>query len=523
MICLVGILFVILLETVIFKQYEEKLISDIQLTITDELSAKTVALNATLNRRLAILHGIIAFSESIKDQNEIARYFDDFAAGLIKNTSGIRALILAPNGTQTFVHPLQGNEKIVGRNIFANVRPEQLEALQRTVESPHMVLNGPYQLLQGGLGLVARQSIYRDNEFWGLATIIIDMPAVLTEAGLEVQGESTKFALRKSTGDVFYGAQELFQAEPVVLPVILPDGQWQLAAGPQHSWQESVKPQMKVVRSLGYFILVLLLGLVYSMFIWQEQLKHIVLVRTAELKEKSVELKQVVARLQDSNLELEQFAYVASHDLKAPLRAVANLSQWVEDDLTDKNISEETKENLALMRSRTRRMENLINGILQYSKIGRGNIEVVAVDVDEVIKEIIEDLALPKDMAIIVGAGMPIVHTNPTMLRQVFANLIENAIKYRDKNKKAHISITVVELDPFYEFTVKDNGIGIAPQFHEKVFGMFQILESRDKNESTGMGLTIVKKIIKYQGGSIHLDSQEGEGASFTFTWPKIG
>lgn len=231
------------------------------------------------------------------------------------------------------------------------------------------------------------------------------------------------------------------------------------------------------------------------------------------------ELEKRAADLEKSNKELDQFAYVAAHDLKAPLRAIANLATWVEEDL-DEHLSGETRQHMTLLKGRVIRMENLINGILQYARLGRiGDVEVGNVDTREVVDQVLGMLDPPRAFVIEVDDDMPVLTCSRTLLGQVFLNLIANAIKYHDR-QDGHINITGRISNGFAEFSVADDGPGIDPKFHEKIFAIFQTLNARDTVESTGVGLAIVKRIVEDQGGNITLESEEGRGATFRFTWP---
>nr|WP_228057262.1 PAS domain S-box protein [Tychonema sp. LEGE 07203] len=223
--------------------------------------------------------------------------------------------------------------------------------------------------------------------------------------------------------------------------------------------------------------------------------------------------------LRKRNQELDQFAYVVSHDLKAPLRAIANLSSWIEEDLSD-SMTEDTLHQMNLLRGRVHRMEGLIEGLLQYSRVGRIQVPSETVKVENLLAEIIDSFAPPAGFEVKVEPGMPTFVAEKLALQQVFANLISNAIKH-NRAESGHVNISVKELDDFYEFSVADDGPGIAAEYHDKVFVIFQTLEARDKVENTGIGLSLVKKIVEGQGGSILLESAEGEGAIFRFTWPK--
>ncbi|MFC5270190.1 sensor histidine kinase [Adhaeribacter terreus] len=236
------------------------------------------------------------------------------------------------------------------------------------------------------------------------------------------------------------------------------------------------------------------------------------------LNRMAVRLQSYFNNITKANRELDQFAYVVSHDLKAPLRAINNLAEWISEDITDKN--PEIQKNLQLMRGRVQRMENLINGILAYAKVDRKTIEPEKFAVKQLLEEIVDLLAPPQNVEIVLPNNAPVLTTEKIFLQQVFSNLISNAIKYNNK-PQAHVAILVRETGDFYEFSVTDNGPGIPEKFHQKIFGIFQTMEARDTKESTGIGLAIVKKIIDEKGGKIWISSKENEFTSFIFTWPK--
>ena len=217
--------------------------------------------------------------------------------------------------------------------------------------------------------------------------------------------------------------------------------------------------------------------------------------------------------------ELEQFAYVTSHDLKAPLRGIANLASWLQEDL-EGDLGTDTAEQFALLQDRVGRMQALIEGLLEYSRVGRTHGVAETVDTLELLEEILGMLSLPTDVVVEIAPEMPVLHTDRLRLGQVFANLIGNAVKHHT-GSRVHVWVTVQEKGRFYEFSVADDGPGIAPQYREKVFMMFQTLTPKDVGNDSGIGLALVKKIVEEQHGLVTLESEDGEGSNFRFTWPK--
>lgn len=224
--------------------------------------------------------------------------------------------------------------------------------------------------------------------------------------------------------------------------------------------------------------------------------------------------------LEKTNRELDKFAYVVSHDLKAPLRAIGNLTGWIEEDMGDR-LPEDVRTHFNTIKGRVVRMEGLINGILDYTKAAKKDGEMESFRLDELLRDTIDLIGAPPNAVIHVPDNLPVMKTEKIKLQQVFLNLIHNAVKYNDK-ENILIDLSVEDQDVDWKFSVRDNGPGIEKRYHDKIFVIFQTLNARDEVESRGVGLAIVKKIVEEEGGRIWIESEKGLGAKFCFTWPKV-
>lgn len=265
----------------------------------------------------------------------------------------------------------------------------------------------------------------------------------------------------------------------------------------------------------------------------KNNLEELVQERTKELESTNVTLekqikvrkkaeekqKLLIEEIENINQELKNFAYVVSHDLKAPLRAIGSLSDWIRNDYADK-LDDEGQELIRLLDTRVKRMHNLIEGILQYSRVGRMMEEKVFVDLNDTVKGAIELISPPDNISIEVDNELPAVVIEKTRIEQIFQNLISNAIKYMDK-PKGNINIGSSSKNGIMNFYVTDNGPGIEKKYFDKIFQIFQTLNARDNFESTGVGLSLVKKIVEMYGGKIWVESKLNEGSTFYFSLPK--
>lgn len=238
-----------------------------------------------------------------------------------------------------------------------------------------------------------------------------------------------------------------------------------------------------------------------------------------ERREAQDKQARLLDQIEKANRELTDFAYIISHDLKAPLRAIKNLVTWISEDCHD-TLEPESQEQMELLTGRVDRMQMLIDGVLQYSRAGRSREKTAQIDLNGLLTDVLEMLDPPAHIAIKSRTELPTIYGEPTRIQQIFQNLLSNAIKYMDK-PEGQVIVDSLEQEDCWQFSVTDNGPGIEERHFGVIFDMFKTLQPRDEVESTGVGLTVVKKVVEYYGGRVWVESTVGEGTTFFFTLAK--
>jgi len=231
------------------------------------------------------------------------------------------------------------------------------------------------------------------------------------------------------------------------------------------------------------------------------------------------DLESTIGELQRTNKELQEFAYITAHDLKTPLRGIGTLADWLSTDYSDK-FDEEGQKQVKMLVERAKRADKLVDSILRYSNAGHDKEEHEQVDLNAVLPELIHEIKPPENIKISIEEKLPVLMCKKTHISQIFQNLISNAIKYMDK-EKGQIKVGCIEDGGFWKFSITDNGLGIDHKYYKKIFKIFQTLSPPDETESTGIGLSVAKKLVKLNGGRIWVESNSGEGSTFFFTLPK--
>lgn len=476
-------------------------------------------LETSLNHSVTATH-MLAFlvqKEIIKDN------FDTISQDIMERNDFIDALQLVEGSVIKKTFPLEGNEEAIEYNL-ADDSTHARES-RKAMLKKELYFEGPFELVQGGTGIVGRLPIFKDDKFWGFSAVIIRTETLLDAFGINGSGDNETYYFQLAKSDPVDSAATLLYnhevdfTEGMVHKAQIPIGEWTIYV--------KAKNPVHFQRTWPFAIIGFMLAAVMGVFTWYmsdqpRKMRVLVNERTLSLKNVNTKLKQNTRELEILNRDLEQFAYIASHDLQEPLRMITSFLVQLQKKYDDK-LDDKGKQYIHFAVDGAMRMKQIIQDLLVYSQISRLEEPQQEVDLKAVVDEVTAVLrgTIKERSARITTQNLPKIlgHRAPLML--LFQNLIGNSLKYARENIPPEIEIVGKELEDSWEISVSDNGIGIAETYYDKIFILFERLHTSDEYEGTGLGLSIVKKIINNLGGEITVESEVGKGSTFTFTLPK--
>jgi signal transduction histidine kinase len=422
--------------------------------------------------------------------------------------------------TVRWVAPLKGNESAT--NLALDIDTQQLRLLNTAIKNRESAITRTLSTKHGDAGFLIYVPLFVKQNFNGFIRGVFhvdnNLSLLLQQNSRFQQNYQLQIYDNKQLIIGKVDSSKETSSYQVKKTLHLKNLRWQATLSPSPKLlQELQSPLPHLVLFSGLLLISLLQYFYYLR--GREQEKSILLQQEIHKREQN---EQVIARytheLERSNKELNDFAYVASHDLKAPLRGLMQLASWIEEDLKD-NIEQQTQEYLTLMQNRITRLEKLLNDLLAYSRIGRKHGGFKIVDITTLVKDIFQLLEPPATFKLVCQQPLPSLVTLSVPLEQIFRNLLNNAIKHHDKSQ-ATIVVSAQVNENKINFTVADDGSGIAPAQHERVFRIFQTLKPRDEVEGSGMGLAIVKKLLDSYQSQISIESDGIRGTKVHFSWP---
>ena len=535
------------------------------------LSTVRANLEKALNQRLFLSRGLVAYVSTVNPDLD-QETFERLTQVIVAQQSGIRSIVLYKDNTVSHIYPLVGNEAALGFSPMSI--PEEREAIERAIQNRQTVVAGPVNivgltqisdvcpadaprlqitpdsdqnqqscLVEGGIAFIGRTPIFltppnevpESGAYWGLAGIIIDQNTLFKEAGLLDRNSDVKYAIRGkdglgADGEVFFGESQIFQQNPVLSSITLPNGSWQLAAIPQTGWLDDF-PLLIWLQLGGSFTAILAGGLVFILVSAPAQLKTAVERATIALKEREEALERANTDLQHLDQLKDEFLANTSHELRTPLNGIIGIAESLIDGATGE-LSDLTQSNLVMIVSSGRRLSSLVNDVLDFSKIRYSNIDLQLKPVDlYTITDLVITLSQPligkKNLQLInsINPESPAVQADENRLQQILHNLVGNAIKF---TAEGHVEISAKKVDhlesdrAFLKIIISDTGIGISEDKFEQIFESFEQAEGTTAREygGTGLGLAITKQLVELQGGKIEVFSRFGEGSQFSFTLP---
>lgn len=499
--------------------------TDARAAIRSQLDIMRAKLEASISAPLLRARGMAAFIVARGDitQDE----FNRVAAMLLDGHSAVRNIVVSRGMVIAMTYPLEGNEAVIGAP-FSRV-PEQLANVQKAIESRASQLQGPVPLIQGGIGLIARTPVFlpgvngEPGPFFGMVNVVLDIPKVFSETGVDSPGRWFHVAIRGRDGGglggpLVWGDDIVFTDRPVVVDVQLPDGAWALAGAPVGGW-EAVEQTLTTTRVLGIVVFLLMATIAFG------TARHVTRRAAAEraLLAKTLELERSNCELERSNADLESFAYATSHDLQTPLRNIVSYAQLLDRRYRGR-LDADADDYLGFLVGNARRLSALVRDLLNYSRLSNPAAVQAVMPVASAVQEALRNLEpdIADSGAVVEVAPMPPLLTD-ARLTSVFQNLLGNALRYARPGVQPHIRVSAAPgtgEPAHWVLSVADNGIGIEPQYFERIFGLFQRLDGSNHDGGSGVGLAVCKRIVHQYGGEIWVESVPGQGSVFRFTLP---
>lgn len=528
-------LIILFLVWYVERAEKERYQEEIRANVLNNLSAVRARLEETLNQRLFLAKGLVGYISAINPEINQTE-FERMAEIIIAEEPGILNMSLYKDSIVSHLHPLEGFESAMGFD--PRTIPEEKEAIERAIDTRQTIVAGPIDLVPQGIAFISRTPIFltppgappQSDRYWGMVGVIVDRDTLFKEAGLFDLSNSLQLAIRGKDGlgekgEVFFGEATIFQGEPILLPVTLPNGSWQIGAIPKNGWP-TVAPISPWLWSGGTIAAALAGGAVFVLVSAPVRLQRAVDRATGALRKSETALKQANANLQRLDKLKDEFIANTSHELRTPLNGIIGIAESLVDGVAG-TLPPSANSNLAIVVACSRRLANFIDDLLDFSRLRHGKLElqIKPVGVREIVDVVValsQPLLKTKPELTLVNSvppDLPLADADENRLEQVFHNLIGNAIKFSQRGK---VEVLAEGRGEEIVITVSDTGIGIAPEQFDRIFESFQQADGTTAREygGTGLGLTISKQLVELQGGKIWLTSTVGVGSGFSFSLP---
>ncbi len=524
------------------EKYHELLLKQKRASIHSRLDSMSIALANSLNTRLSLLQGLKVFVETTirrnKDNDCLNASFGIFASGLSAAARGVRNVIVAPDGVNRHVYPLEGNRQALGHNLLLDERPQVRLDVQRAIDSGKFALSGPYELRQGGFGLVSRIAVYDQGRFWGLVSMALDVPPILAEAGLSPMPSGLQLALSDGRGRVFYGNATLAEFSPEMSSIPLPEGEWILALAPANGWEGGIAGPILHYRFLALALALFVGVTAYLLAFRQVRLRRNVLERTRDLSAANERLyaenlrrlkaERALTKAKEAAESVSQakseFLANMSHEIRTPLSGMTGMLHLLLTTAQDP----EQKEYVQNAIESSQRLTTLLGDILDLSRVEAGRLEVVSrpFELRDMLR-FVENVFRPSCEAKGISLQVQVDPSTPRFVRgdqvrvqQILNNLVGNAIKFTDSGW-IRVEVSPLRLDAEGRirifFLVEDSGIGVAPEKMESLFEKFTQADVgyARSYQGAGLGLSIVRGLVGLMDGHISMDSEPHGGTRF--------